>query len=114
MGGRPGDTRSTREPRWDRVPLTHPSHLLDHFDKMTETLKNTQNGDVICTDLTKISDKHGLRVTVKKMRKMGTTGRVERCINNFLKKSQHIVSHSKEKVPQGNRIYTSAVSRSHI
>lgn len=60
------------------------SQLLDHYDKVLDALEDKQNADIVYTGFAKAFDKCDHDVIAHKMRHKGITGKVGRCIYNFL------------------------------
>ena len=87
------------------------SQLLQHYDKLLDMLEEGNNADVIYLDFSKAFDKvdHGL--LLRKMKKLGISGKVGKWVLNFLKERYQQVIVKNEKslkskvasgVPQGS------------
>ncbi len=60
------------------------SQLITHFDEILRYLEEGHNVDVLYLDFAKAFDKVDFLITLRKMKKLGITGRVGRWIHSFL------------------------------
>ena len=60
------------------------SQLLEHFERVTQTLEDGDNVDVIYLDFSKAFDKVDFLVTLRKIKQLGITGKVGKWIYSFL------------------------------
>ena len=87
------------------------SQLLDHFDLLLEILQSNSNADVVYLDFRKAFDVVDHHILLRKLKKLGITGKIGKWIHQFLNdRSQYVnVAGSKSKtepviigVPQGS------------
>lgn len=94
-----------------RVMMSCLSQLLDHFDLLLEILQSNNNADVVYLDFRKAFDVVDHHILLRKLKKLGITGKIGKWIHQFLNdRSQYVnVAGSKSKtepvisgVPQGS------------
>ena len=87
------------------------SQLIAHFDHVSRLLENNQNVDVVYLDFAKAFDKVDFLVTMRKLHKMGISGKLGKWIYSFLTNREQAVivngimgnlSEVKSGVPQGS------------
>ena len=87
------------------------SQLLDHFDLLIEILQSSNNADVVYLDFRKAFDVVDHHILLRKIKKLGITGKIGKWIHQFLSnRSQYVtVTGAKSKtepvisgVPQGS------------